>query len=223
MRKIVEFKCLATIAVMVMLAPLSRADSLAPGGSGVNFTNFTSSSFGALLSEQSGVFTGLDSSGNTVFTGSYTVAAYTDANTGDVDLLYQITNQNNPSLVPDAITSVSMGNFSGYATNVGYLTGSFGVFSNAGTVAPDTNGNSRTPSGSTVNFDFASNFINPGSTTDILVVATDGTNVATGHLNLQDDGNATVNALQPAPEPGSMLLLGSGLLSLATLRRRWLK
>jgi hypothetical protein len=91
-----------------------------------------------------------------------------------------------------------------------------------GLIAP-TQGDVTT-SGSVVGFQFGppdTGKIAPGHSSNVFVISTNATNYTTGNAELLDGGSQTVSAFQPAnvPEPGTMVLLGAGLLALAGFRK----
>jgi hypothetical protein len=105
----------------------------------------------------------------------------------------------------DTIESISTGNFTGYRTDVGILSG----LNLPSTVDPDAV--SRSSDGSTIHFSFLGSDIPPGSYSDVLVIETDATSFVPGSITVQDDVTVDVAGFAPAPEPMSLSLLGGGL------------
>jgi hypothetical protein len=147
---------------------------------------------------------------------------------GNLDFVYQVTNVSGN----DFIGRLTVGVFSGFMTDVGFTaTGSAlpgGLFVD-GTQAPQLVSRSTALNqGATVGFIYnalAPSTFAPGTTSTALIVQTDATNFKAGNLNVIDDVVGSTAAFEPAvrtvaPEPASLLLLGSGLLALGTRIRR---
>lgn len=199
-------------ATLIGTVPLAPGDTVFPG--------LTASPPGTLLASLSVPF--VTTLGTT--TGTLDSAVYRESG-GTLDFYYQVVN-NSRSI--DAISRETDTTFTGFTTAVGYridgasLPG--GVFVN-GTVPPvtaDRNGGT----GDVVGFSFSppdSAKIQPGMTSNVLVISTNATNFTSGDASVIDGGVATVASFGPAsavPEPGSMLLLGTGVLGLMSMRRR---
>ncbi len=238
--KNLKLKTLAPLAAAclgaVIFAPMSQATyttgTIAPGG-----TNFATALDGdpaylgsTLLATLSSPFSFTTTGGTD--TGTVVSAVYREsvANGGTLDFYYQVT-LNAGTMSPTPISEETNVNFqlaTMYA--MGFLaTGSTDLPSSPfvdGTVAPVTVVLSAVPPGDNAEFDFTpppTAQIQPGDTSNVLVVSTDAVNYTAGNANIIAGGTDTVAAFQPAPavpEPASFLLLGGGLLALGGFRLR---
>jgi hypothetical protein len=142
---------------------------------------------------------------------------------GTLDFYYQVANSVTSTTAIARETNTA---FAGFTTDTGYLihgshlTGTTFV---DGTVAPvfdDRNG-----TGAVNGFLFDLNElskIHPGETSNVFIISTDATRFEPGNASVIDGGSQTVAAFQPVPgvpEPGSILLISSGLLALAGMRK----
>ena len=150
--------------------------------------------------------TGLQNYATPNETGTYRSQVYREAG-GTLDFIYMISNDRTSI---DSLSSVTMGAFGPFSTNVSY------VFE-TGTVAPDTA--ARTSSGNVVKFLF-NNGINPGQTADTMIIQTNATTFSAGTYSAQDGYVAQLSGFQPAPEPMTYMLIGCGLSILGVLKRK---
>jgi hypothetical protein len=93
------------------------------------------------------------------------------------------------------------------------------IFTSLGTVQPGTVDRSSGV-GAVVTFDFlGADALTPGTTSDILVIETNDTNVLPGLTSAQDGSTVTEAAFAPVlgsgtPEPSTIFLFVSGLLAI---------
>ena len=179
-----------------------------------------------VVGQTSGV-TGLNAQGGILYTGWLRSAVYQNLSTGTLDFFYQYKND---STSPDPISRLTMTNFVGFTTNIGYSnqnfdgTGNAQVNFRAGDQAPLYGERS---SASTVGFNFGTGSakIEPGETSSILVIRTNATNYTIGSTSVINGATTNIATYAPTngssvPEPGTYALFGAGLFALCMLRRR---
>jgi PEP-CTERM motif len=138
---------------------------------------------------------------------------------GGLTFVYQISNT---SSFPGEIDRLTVSSFSGFATDAIYVAGS-------ASLAPTYIDRSSGPAGATVGFSFAqpplgSGSIQPGQTSDLLVVYTDAKSAAFTLASTIDGSVAQVLSYAPTtnliPEPSTFVLAGLATIGLVAFGRR---
>ena len=128
---------------------------------------------------------------------------------GGLTFTYLLTND---SVSSNALTRMTVENFTGFLTDVSYQTGSGGIApSLADRLTDDVVGFSFLPTGVPT----ASGVLTPGSDSALLVVQTDATVYAATSAFVIDGDVVNVGSFAPIPEPGSFCLAVLGVVCLS--------
>ena len=150
------------------------------------------------------------------FSGNLEAAVYRESD-GYLDFVYQFTNTNNPN--NDTIETFVASDFSGYSIDADDE-------AVGGDISPATVQSSPGPgpdAGANITFSFKSPSpgVDPGQSSDILIIHTNATNYdVLGNVSLQDSGQANIVTPEPVPEPASAAMLTLALSALTIRRNR---
>jgi hypothetical protein len=201
---------LASLAIAVALAitPVALADTLQLLGNTPTSVTGTSAStnLGTVVATTSG------SKSDTDLTGAFTETVYVGGDeslcTGCLSFVFTVSNTGSA----DFIDTITTGDFGAFIVEEGNLSPA------TSTLKAQTASDSAGVVKLFLNEGSVDDDINPGKSLDTFVLATNATHIGNSTITLQDDDVVQMPDLVAAtPEPSSLFLLGSGLLSLAML------
>jgi hypothetical protein len=206
-------------AALIGTTPLPAAGtSVIPG--------LVTASPGTLLATAAPTYTQTTNAGTT--SGTVYAAVYRETG-GTLDFYYQIANNASSATAiaesSDVVFTLANAPAIGFRVDGGSLTGTGFTSIPAGQTSGTPVSGDEQMAGTTVDFLFsppAANDIAAGTRSAVLVISTNATNYTTGQTFVIDGISQTVQTFQPAagvPEPGSMLLMGLGMIGLAGIRR----
>lgn len=209
-----QFSIGAAAAALGLLLATSgvQANTVLPGQSA------SADVFGAVTGTVMASTSGTWSLGS-VATGKYVAEVVKDSSTGNMDFIYQVSND---ATSTDDIEHLSAAVYTGWTTDMGDALAVSGLptmtLPNPNIIPATTV--DRNSAGDTVDFDFTAptlgaGLLLPGTSTEYLVVKTNAKSYTAGDFNLIDNGTAgPIAAFAPAAPAPASLWGGAGLLGL---------
>jgi len=191
----------------VLMASAAKSSPIPVGAASVVTPGADTFAGLSLIANESFTTTAYDTSGNAHYTAEVESEVYKDSTTGDLDFAYQVTNVTTPS-EPDSLHTVSLFSFSGFTTDVDYVTGS-------GQVTYANVSRASLLGGFSLSFNYAASNgdgIAPGEATDWIIVKTNATVYNNlGETTMIDGATGSVTSFEPVvPEPMTLSLLAVG-------------
>ncbi len=212
----------AIAAVGLGFAASGNATLLLPGSGPLPVDVLASAPGGTVLASS------VTTTSTPTWTGTARTAVVQATPGGTLDYYYQVSNAASSSDALGRVTGATFNN--AFTTNVFQTASAFSLFT-AGSQAA-MNGDRGTDGVVGFNFlpgDGGLGKIDPGQTSDTLIVRTNSTTYGPGVMGIIDGTATFVNAFQPTgqpplvgpiPEPGTLALLASGLLATGGIARR---
>ncbi|HJU05065.1 MAG TPA: hypothetical protein VJ692_07905, partial [Nitrospiraceae bacterium] len=189
--------CLSACVLMLALSAPAYAIPILPGGSGRPPAS-SSLAAGDVIASSALPFSGRNVLGEVLFTGTLATAVILESASQTLNFVYSVVNN---STSPDGIARMSVTNFAGVTTDIGWVSES------PGDIGPGSV--TRQPTGATISFNF-DNFLRPGQETGLLFVKTNATDFHRGSVSLINGGVANISAFAPlassvatVPEPAT--------------------
>jgi len=193
-----------TVGIFTVMALSFQANAVPlTTGNTVLTSGATVLNAGTVLTNEVVVFSGVNGSGGTNFTGTLQLQVVKETGSGSLDFYYQIFNNSSSA---DAIMRLTAGNYTGFATDVDWT-------NNAAIGVGSTYADRTTAD--TVGFSFVGapigrGAILPGTNSALLFIKTDATQYTLGTVSLINNATANVLAFAPIPEPSTWALIVLG-------------